>query len=176
MRLSILPLIAAGLMAAALATSPVLAQHAQIPMIPDAREQANPALMGVWKVDPAASTPGSANGAAQFRTFQFTAEGKLMVTFATIQANGRQTFGHWSLQVDGSPGYEYHSGNASTPIAELRLTKADERTYNLTNSVHGKVQSTAVYALSEDGQILTLTRNPGSAREARIVYRKFEGR
>jgi len=103
MRVSIQTLLTAGLMAAAVAASPALAQHAQIPMIPDAREQANPALMGVWRVDPAASAPGNANGVVQFRTFQFTEEGKVMVTFATIQADGRQTYGHRRLQARPCP-------------------------------------------------------------------------
>lgn len=161
--------------AAALAAPALAQQHPRVPLIPDAREMANPDLMGVWVVDQAASKPSAAPGVTQLRTFQFTADGKILVSFITARPDGTQSFGHWSLQVDGSPGYEYRSDNASIPIAEIRLTKADERTYNLTNSVGGHVESRATYTLSEDGQTLTLTRNPGPSPTAVIVYRKFKG-
>ena len=139
----------------------------------DPREQAPAALLGVWKADIAASSYGANPPREHFRSFQYTEDGKVMVHFATINAAGQTSHGHWSLQLDGTPGYEYLSSNGAMPLAEIRLTKVDERTLALTNSTHGKVNSTARYELSPDGGVLTLVRNPGAANESRVVYRKW---
>ena len=139
----------------------------------DPREQAPAALLGVWKADIAASSYGANPPREHFRSFQYTEDGKVMVHFATINAAGQTSHGHWSLQLDGTPGYEYLSSNGAMPLAEIRLTKVDERTLALTNSTHGKVNSTARYELSQDGRSLTLVRNPGAANESRVVYRKW---
>jgi hypothetical protein len=142
------------------------------PMIRDARELAPPALLGVWKVDPGAT----GNGSVQLRSFQLSDSGKLLVNFITIRPNGAQSFGHWALQVDGSPGYEYRSDNGSTPIAEIRFKKVDASTFNLSNIVHGEVEATAVWKLSDDGNVLTATRTPKAGAVTTTVYRKWDGR
>jgi hypothetical protein len=139
----------------------------------DPRERAPAALLGVWKADIAASGYGANPPREHFRSFQYTEDGKVMVHFGTITAGGQTSHGHWSLQLDGSPGYEYLSTNGSMPLAEIRVTKVDERTLNLTNSTHGKIDSTARYEIAQDGKTLTLVRNPGAANETRIVYRKW---
>lgn len=166
-----------GLLSAAVlvGASQAWAESPPVTMMRDAREQAPAALLGVWKADPAASTPTARRSAIALRSFQYTAEGKLLVNFMSVGVDGGQSFGHWAVQLDGSPGYEYRSDNGSTPIAEIRLKKVDERTFQLSNLVGGALQSTAVYTLSADGQTLTLTRNPNTPRQAVIVYRKFTG-
>lgn len=164
------------LSAAALAgASSAWAESPPVTMMRDAREQVPAALLGVWKADPAASTPTARRSAIALRSFQYTGEGKLLVNFMSVGVDGRQSFGHWSLQVDGSPGYEYRSDNGSTPIAEIRLKKLDAHTFELSNLVGGELQSTGVYKLSPDGQTLTLTRNPNTPRQAVVVYRRFTG-
>lgn len=145
-------------------------------MARDAREQAPPALLGIWKVDAAASTPSSTPQAIQLRSFQYTADGKVLVNFVNISASGKQMVGNWNLQLDGSPGYEYRSDNGSTPIAEIRFTKVDAYTLNLTNSVAGVVESTAVYKLSDDGQTLTMTRSPKKGPQTKTVYKRWDGK
>jgi hypothetical protein len=139
----------------------------------DAREQAPPALIGVWKADVAASTFPGAAPREQLRTFQYTAEGKVMVSFLTINAQGEQDAGHWVVQLDGTPGHEYHTRNGAVPLAELKLVQADPYTFNLTNSVGGVVASRGVYKLSEDGRTLTLIRSPGAANQTQVVYRRW---
>lgn len=165
-----------SLLAATLLTgaAPARAESPPVTMMRDAREQVPAALLGVWRADPAASSPSSRPTAIALRSFQYTGEGKILVNFMSVGLDGRQSFGHWSLQVDGSPGYEYRSDNGSTPIAEIRLKKVDALTYNLSNHVGGELQSTATYKLSPDGKTLTLTRH-GKSGDTVIVYRKFAG-
>jgi hypothetical protein len=167
------------LTALAFSATVLMAQSAQaqdrVPMIPDAREQTPAALLGLWKVDGAASTPAS-TARSQLRSFSLTADGKLMVAFLTIRADGSQSFGHWSLQVDGSPGSEYRSDNRSVPVAEIRFKKVDETTLNLSNTVAGEVKATSVWKLSDNGATLTATRTPRGGATTVTVYKKWDGR
>lgn len=155
------------------AAAPSLAQAPSSEPPRDPREMAPAALLGVWKADIAASTYGANPPREHFRSFQYTEDGKVMVHFGTINAAGAMSHGHWALQLDGTPGYEYLSTNGSMAEAEIRLTKVDEYTLNLTNSMHGKVNSTATYKLSPNGDTLTLTRNPTSPNPVKIVYRRW---
>lgn len=158
----------------------LMAQSAQaqgrVPMIRDAREQTPAALLGVWKVDNSAAPPTAQAARSQLRSFQLTADGKLMVAFITIRADGSQSFGHWALQVDGSSGSEYRSDNGSVPVAEIRFKKVDDTTFNLSNTVGGEVEATSVWKLSDNGATLTATRTARSGAAAVTVYKKWDGR
>jgi hypothetical protein len=142
----------------------------------DARESAPAALMGVWRADVAASTYIGAPPQDHFRIFQYTGEGRIMVSFMTLFADGRVSSGHWAAELDGAPGLEYFSSNGMTPYAVIHLKQRDPNTFELTNSHYGAVASTGVYRLSEDGNTLTLERNPGSETSTQIVYRRWSSR
>lgn len=157
----------------ALASSPTSAQEPPRPVRADARQQAPAALLGVWKVDVAASQFGSTPPQEAFRTFSYTEDGKLMVAFLQLNADGTQSSGHWWLQLDGTPGYEYESSNGSTPYAVIQLRPGENGTLELTNSRYGEVRSRTQYVVSPDGQTFTMIRNPGAANEARVLYRRW---
>jgi hypothetical protein len=130
-------------------------------------------LLGVWKADVPASTYPGAPPREQFRTFQYSADGRILVSFMTLSTEGRVSSGHWSIRLDGDPGLEYFSGNGMTPYAVIQLKQRDPRTFDLTNGHYGVTASSAVYRLSEDGATLTIERmTTGGARTA-IVYRRW---
>jgi hypothetical protein len=135
----------------------------------DAREQVPPALLGMWKVDIAASTYGGTKPKAALRSFQYTEGGKVLVTFMTLNAAGAYSSGHWAAQLDGTDGIEYHSSAGSIPYNIVRLTKVDERNLVLAVLRHGQETMSATYQLSEDGKTLTYAYGSNI-----LVYRKWE--
>ena len=134
----------------------------------DAREQVPPALLGMWKADLAASTYPGAKPRSALRSFQYTADGKVLVTFMTLNAAGAYSTGHWAAQLDGSPGIEYHSAAGSIPYNEVVFKKVDERNFTLAVYRNGAQNLAATYELSADGQTLTY-RYPQTV----IVYRRW---
>ncbi len=140
---------------AALATLWPAVATAQTANLRDAREQAPAALIGYWKVDLDASTYAGNKPRAATRSFAYTEGGKILVSFATLNASGGFSFGHWAAQVDGTPAVEYHSSAGAIAYNEVSLKKVDDHTLNLTVTRHGKVDLEAVYKLSADGQTLT---------------------
>jgi hypothetical protein len=149
---------------------------AAAPLVRDAREQVPAGMLGIWKVDPALSKP-SRPDMTQMRSFSLTQDGKLMVAFMSVDAAGKQSWGHWWLQVDGvTQGYEYRNDNGSTPIAVIQLRKVDQYTYDLTNTVAGVQASKTLYAFSPDFKTFTLTRAPGTPNAAVSVFRKWDGK
>src|ERR1700733_12386655 len=73
----------------------------------NAQEQIPPALIGTWKLDLAASHYESMAPKMQFRIFDYTHDGKLLVNYIPLSANGNQTAGNWTVSLDGSEGLEY---------------------------------------------------------------------
>lgn len=147
------------------ASVPALAADAPLT---DAREQAPAALIGAWKADLAASKYPGAKPQAALRTFAYTEDGKILVNFVTVNAQGQVSSGHWAAQVDGTPAIEYHSSAKSVPYNVVSLTKVDETKLNLTVTRHGKVDLTATYTLSPDGSRLTYAYG-----DTAIVYRRW---
>jgi len=153
-----------------LTAAPALAQTADKPAVRrDAREQAPAALLGVWEV------VGGAPNTKFLRTFAYTADGKILVHFVSVNAKGEQTYGHWAAQLDGSPALEYHARAGSTPYAEIRLTKVDDLNLTLTNTVNGKLAARSAWALSPDGKTLTMTRTPEGGSASTTVYKRWTG-
>jgi hypothetical protein len=165
--------LAMALAAPALAQAPAATPAAAAPAAPrqfrDARERAPAALIGLWKADLAASTFGGAKPKSALRSFAWTEDGKVLVTFMTVGANGAYTSGHWAAQVDGTDGIEYHSTAGSIPYNIVRLTKVDEKNLDLVVFRHSQTPDRYHYTLSDDGKTLTYTY-PNN----KIVYRKWE--
>ena len=134
----------------------------------DAREQAPPALLGMWKADLAASTYPGAKPRNALRAFQYTADGKVLVTFMTLSATGAYSTGHWAAQLDGSPGIEYHSAAGSIPYNTVSFKKVDERNFTLAVYRNGLQNLAATYQLSADGKTLTYKYD-----QTVIVYRPW---
>ncbi len=135
----------------------------------DAREQVPPALLGIWKVDMDSSTYSGSKPKVALRSFQYTQDGKVLVTFITLNAAGVYSTGHWAAQLDGTDAIEYHSSAGSIPYNVVRLTKLDERNLQLVVLRHGQVSMNATYQISEDGT--TLTYKYGSNV---LVYRRWD--
>jgi hypothetical protein len=160
----------AGILISALSATRVLSAAAPTEGHRDAREVVPAALIGPWKVDLDASRYANNNKPrVSLRTFQYTADGKLLVTFMTLGANGNYSTAHWAVQVDGTPGNEYHSSAGSIPYNVVSLTKVSETKLNLLVSRHGKVSIEAVYTLSDDGKTLTYAYGDNN-----IVYRRWD--
>ncbi|MCW2387315.1 hypothetical protein M2333_000361 [Sphingobium sp. B11D3B] len=147
-------LLAGAMMATSLSVSPVsAAEPAQ--SLRDAREQAPAGIIGLWKVDLVASTYKGAKPQAAIRSFAYTEDGKILVSFTTLTASGALTSGHWAAQVDGTPGIEYHSTAGGLAYNVVSLRKVDDATLSLTVTRHGKVDLQATYKISPDGKTLT---------------------
>lgn len=159
----------AAILVSALSVTPAMSAAAPAEGHRDAREVVPAALIGPWKVDLEASRYAGNKPRVSLRTFQYTADGKLLVTFMTLGANGNYSTAHWAVQVDGTPGNEYHSSAGSIPYNVVSLTKVSETKLNLIVSRHGKVSIEAVYTLSDDGKTLTYAYGDNN-----IVYRRWD--
>ncbi|GAB7550691.1 hypothetical protein NRB_01850 [Novosphingobium sp. 11B] len=134
----------------------------------DPREIAPAALIGYWKADLAASTYPGAKPAAAYRSFAFTEDGKVLVSFVTRSADGKTTFGHWAAQTDGTPAIEYHSSGGSLPWNVVSWKPDAQGRLALTVSRQGKPTILATYQLSADGRTLTYSYD-----KTTIVYRRW---
>lgn len=135
----------------------------------DARENVPAALIGPWKADIVASTYTHAKPLKELRTFQYDADGKVLVTFMTLNAKGEYATGHWAAQVDGTPGLEYHSAAGSIPYNVVSFRKVDDNDFTLTVSRNGQVSIQATYTLSPDGKTLTYAYNGNT-----IIYHRWD--
>jgi hypothetical protein len=150
------------------ATAPAMVPASQVHR--DAREQAPAGLIGLWKADLALSTYSGAKPKSALRSFAYTADGKILVTFMTVGSNGNYSSGHWSAQPDGSDSIEYHSAAGSTPYNVVQLNKVDDKNLDVQIVRFGKQTDRYHYTISDDLKTLTYTY-PGN----KIVYRKWEG-
>lgn len=165
------------LLGAQMAGSPASAQAGAAPtapVAPDAPNKVPTALLGVWKADIAASSFVDEPPRDLMRAFQYTADGKMMVIFMAIDAKGEQIMGHWAVQLDGSPGLEYHSQNGVMPYAEIRVTKAGPLSFHVNSTKKGVRGPTRVLRLSEDGQTLFHGEAlPGEVSKSTVVYKRW---
>lgn len=136
--------------------------------ITDAREQAPEGLIGLWKADLDASTFSGSRPKAMLRSFAYTEDGKILVSFATHSESGDISFGHWAAQVDGTPGIEYHSAAGAVAYNVVAWKVVGEGRLELTVSRHGEETIHANYQLSDDRQTLTY-RYGGTT----VVYRRW---
>ena len=174
-RLGLSLLAAATLLAAAPAFAQPTAPAAP-PVRNDARELLPAALIGIWKVDFAASKYPGNPPKEHLRIFQYTEDAKLLVTFMTIGANGNQSAGHWAVNVDGSPGVEYHTNYGGIAYNVVNFTKVDDYNYNLLVSRKGVPDLKATYKLAQDGKTLTYVYGNanGSGTTTTVVYKRWE--
>ncbi len=137
-------------------------------VITDAREIAPDGLIGIWKADMEASSYGHAKPQAAYRTFYYTEDGKILVSFQTLGATGNISFGHWAAQLDGTPGIEYHSSAKSVPYNVVSWQPGEDGRLYLDVSRHGETYIKAIYELSADKQTLKY-----SYGDTTVVYRRW---
>ena len=156
-----------------LAASAAMAQPAPRAEIRrNAQEQIPDGLIGAWKLDLVASKYEATAPKMQYRIFDYTHDGKLLVDYITLSANGAQAAGNWAVSLDGSEGLEYTRAYGSTPFAVVTLKKTDEATFNLTAARFGKVFETGTFTLSLDGNMLTFSFDADGKHNV-AVYRRW---
>jgi hypothetical protein len=136
-------------------------------------EQIPPGFIGNWKLDVAASKYGTAAPNMQYRIFDYTADGKFLCTYITLNAKGAFTSGNWAVPLDGTPGAEYTRAYGSTPFAIVTLKKEDESNLHLTAARYGKVFEEGSFTLSTDGNSLTFSYRQGDKQD-QAVYRRWD--
>lgn len=165
-------MVLAGLASALLASvaAPAAAQPAaEVRPFASALDAAPRALLGIWKLDLAASKLAE-NYRAQLRTFDLTEDGKLLYHVLAINHDGTQQSNHVVFELDGSYGVEYMSRSGSTPARRMSLKQIDENTLSHTSYLHGKVASTGEWKFGNNR--LVFTRRVG-ANTYTAVYNRW---
>jgi len=137
----------------------------------NAWEQIPPGFIGNWKLDPGASNYGTAAPKMQYRIFDYTADGKFLCTYITLNARGGFASGNWAVQLDGTPGVEYTRAYGSTPFAIVTLKKVDDSNLYLTAARYGKVFEEGTFSLSPDGNMLTFSYHQGDKGDTAVYHR-----
>jgi hypothetical protein len=135
----------------------------------DAREQLPATLLGPWKVDMTASHYVGAKPKTATRTFEYTEDGKVLVTFQSVSASGKYSTGHWSADVFGTPAIEYHNSAGSAAFNVVTFRMKDAENFDLTVTRYGSISIRATYKLAADGKSLTYSYD-GNV----IVYRRWD--
>jgi hypothetical protein len=165
-----------GLLAAAvlLASPPGISIAASDQTPRDAREHAPAALIGVWKADLSASKFNGQPPRHYLRSFEYTRDGMIQVSFLIQGANGADIAGHWAVRLDGTPGPEYRREYGSIPYMEVSLKMIDANTFALAAGRHGDMYYTGSYKLSPDGNTLTYSyRSGANSPEDVVVLRRW---
>jgi hypothetical protein len=160
-----------GATALAFAQPPVANNQSAREVRRSALEVIPEALIGVWKLDPAASSYQTPAPQAQIRVFDYTRDGRLLCDYVTQLGNGKQTDGNWEVQLDGSPGIEYTRPYGSTPFAVVTLRKLSETALYLTAARFGKVFETGTFTISPDGGTLTFRYQQGARKDTAVYHR-----
>lgn len=134
----------------------------------DPRIAGTEGLIGYWKADLAASTYPKNKPVAAIRSFAYTEEGKILVSFASKGADGKMTFGHWAAAPDGSKEIEYHVDANSYPYNVVSWELVGEGKLELTVARNGSSYK-CIYQLSADGKTLNY-----SYGDTNIVYRRWD--
>ncbi len=152
-----------------LAAAPAPAQTP--PLRRDAREQIPPALIGAWKLAPEESRfPAGKAPRMQYRIFDYTVDGMLLVDYLTATAIGSSTSGNWTSAFDGTWRPEYMRPYGATPYAMVQFVKKDERTFELKAMKNGVVFETGEFVLSPDGKIMTFTYQAGGSTTVAVYH------
>lgn len=147
------------------------AQTASPPVRTDAREQIPPALIGAWKLSLAESRfPEGRAPKMQYRIFDYTADGMLLVDYLTASASGTLTSGNWTSAFDGSWRAEYTRPYGSTPYAMVQLIKRDEFTLDLKAAKKGVVFETGQFVIAPDGKTLIFSFVAGGATTVAVYH------
>ncbi|NHO36106.1 hypothetical protein [Acetobacter fallax] len=137
----------------------------------DAREQIPPSLIGAWKLSAGESRfPEGKAPRMQYRIFDYTEQGMLLVDYLTMTANGTLTSGNWTSAFDGSFRPEYMRPYGATPFAMVRLVKADDHTMDLVAMKNGVVFETGRLVIAPDGKTLTFTYQAGGKTSVAVYH------
>jgi len=134
--------------------------------------QQNSPLFGMWRLNPARSTPGSSPPLFKRTTCTIEPwEDGVRVSYDMVGVRGGITHVEWIGKFDGQDysvqGVDYVLTNAYRRI--------DERTYEVVQKVDGELAATAQIVVSPDGKtITTTTADRGPRRQDRATTAVYE--
>jgi hypothetical protein len=125
-------------------------------------------LIGTWSLNIEKSNYTGTPPKSIHRTFDYTLDGLILVTYETVGAQGNQSFVHWFMGLDGKEHPEFGRPTGGTPIWELVTKVVDANTKEVTDTrvvTDGRPAQVIHYtfAVSADGKTLTLTSRSTNA-------------
>jgi len=133
-------------------------------------------LVGSWILSVEKSTLVGAAPRERYRTIDATRDGMLHVSYGTVDAQGKSSFGFWEARLDGTPATEYMRSTGAAPYAVLRVTRATPRSIAVRAERDGKLSSEVTFTASPDGRTMTedMTSHTatGKVRNIRVYDRQ----
>ncbi|MEQ1869303.1 MAG: hypothetical protein ABL961_04710 [Vicinamibacterales bacterium] len=126
-------------------------------------------LIGTWSLNLAKSQYPGTPPKAVTRTFDYTLDGMILVTYETTNAQGNKSFTHWFLGLDGKEHPEFGRSTGATPIWFLSTKIIDTHTKEITDRrvvAPGQRQQIINYTfvVSPDGKTFTSTARSTNAQ------------
>jgi len=141
-------------------------------------EQAPEALIASWTMNPTKSKYQGAAPRSLVRSFDYTRDGAILVSYVSVAQNGLKTIGHWAVTLDGQWAPEFTRDWGATPFMMISLKKIDDRSLDWAYGRWGQVLGKGGWLLSADGRTLTQTVTMTNAQGQKItnvvVYDKQE--
>ncbi|WP_173568509.1 hypothetical protein [Acetobacter conturbans] len=106
----------------------------------------------------------------QYRIFDYTEQGMLLVDYLTMTTNGTLTSGNWTSAFDGSFRPEYMRPYGATPFAMVRLVKTADHALDLVAMKNGVVFETGRLVIAPDGKTLTFTYQAGGKTSVAVYH------
>jgi hypothetical protein len=119
-------------------------------------------LIGTWSLNVAKSQYPGTPPKAITRTFDYTLDGMILCAYETTDAQGKKSFTHWFMGLDGKEHPEFGRATGATPIWFLSTKIIDTHTKEITDRrvvAPGEPQRIINYTfvVSPDGKTLTTT-------------------
>jgi hypothetical protein len=143
-----------------------------------ANEEAPDSLIGTWVMNPAKSKYAGTAPKSLTRSFDYTRDGEVLVSYVSVAQTGAKTIGHWAVSLDGKWCPEFTREWGAIPFMMISMKKVGERTFDWSYARWGRVLGMGGWTVSEDGKTLTQTVTTTSAQGEKltniVVYDKQE--
>jgi hypothetical protein len=125
-------------------------------------------LIGTWNLNVEKSTYAGTPPRSIHRTFDYSIDGLILVTYETVSAQGNRSFVHWYMGLDGAAHPEFGRPTGAAPTWLLTTKVIDANTKEVTDRrvvAEGRTAPVIMYtfAVSQDGKTLTLTSRSTNA-------------
>jgi hypothetical protein len=181
MRARFASMLLAAIVVAATATTWAWAQstpQSAPPIRHAANEEVPDALIGTWLMNPAKSKYAGTAPKSLTRSFDFTRDGELLVSYVSVAQSGAKTIGHWAVSLDGKWSPEFTREWGAIPFMMISMKKIDDHTFDWSYGRWGRVLGVGGWKLSDDGKTLTQTVTTTNAQGQKttniVVYDKQE--
>jgi hypothetical protein len=145
----------------------------------DAREVWPEGMIGTWLLNVEKSKFSGAPLKSAYRTFDFTVDGQVLITWQMVSQEGNHRFGHWFVKMDEGIGMERTRETGAIPTNVAYVKQTDPHTLEITAKRHGRTIWLGSFKVSPDGKTLfwklKTTPEPGrSPSETDWVYDKAQ--